>query len=134
MNEKINNETKDNSIPNSNKNNNPLLSSKIDFEGKKNIIGYAKEHGIRKALSKLKYNFIMLENPEQLLKIQLYSCFGVIGALIWALVILAYTRIWYLFLIFLFMLFMNYSQLKAIWQQYHNAKDFAKQLQEAEVE
>jgi hypothetical protein len=90
---------------------------------KDNFINWWKEKGFNEAFKKLKYNFIMLETPEQILKIELISYFGMIFGIIFAIVFLIYFKMWYVTIAAMFSLLLQYAGMKHKWQQLQQLKD-----------
>ena len=88
-----------------------------------NFLTYSKKYGIKKSVAKLKYSFIMLETPEQILMIEMIAFSGMIVGVIFAIVFLIYFGMWYLTGAAAFSILLQYAGLKNKWQQYQQLKD-----------
>jgi len=107
------------------------MNIKKGYEGG-NFFTYWKKYGFTKALNKLKYNFIMLEDAESLILIQLIGYIGTMFGTIFALVFLIAFGMWYISIAIGFSLLIQYSGLKSVWQQYQQLKDIKEQFEEVE--
>ena len=105
------------------------MDIKKSYEGG-NFLSYWKEKGFKSALSKLKYNFVMLENAEQLLLMSIIGYAGTMFGTVFALVFLISLGMWYISIAIVFTLLIQYSGLKSVWQQYQQLKDIQKQFEE----
>ena len=93
---------------------------------------YWKKHGWNKTSKDLKYNYLMLETPENLLKKEITSYIGVLGALLLALVFLAFRGFWYISLIMLFSIAISYYQMKGKLIQLKKLKEMTEQFENPE--
>ena len=107
------------------------MEMKKAYEGG-NFFTYWKEYGWKKALEKLKYNFVMLEDAEHLIMLNFIGYIGTMFGTLFALIFLLYLGMWYISFAIGFSLLIQYSGLKATWQQRQQMKDINAQFEEEE--
>lgn len=89
----------------------------------KNLLKYIRVHGYHKAMRDWKKAYLSLETPEQLLKKEIYSYVGLIGAMLIAAVVLAWSGSWHISLVLVFSIGIAYTQLKGKLMQLNKLKE-----------
>lgn len=93
-----------------------------------NFIKSWKKYGFKETLRKLKYNYVMLETPEGIVKKRIVGGVGAISGLIMAMFIFLYKGTWYLTIIMGFSSLILYANLKGDLKQLQVLKDLEKQF------
>lgn len=86
----------------------------IKYMGKNPIINlfkYARKHGWKETFKQWKYNYLMLETPEQLIKKEIIGYLGSIIGMCIAIVMFVLLGYWYLVVAIAFTILIQYSQL-----------------------
>lgn len=92
------------------------------------FINSIRKYGWKETIKKLKYNFIMLETPEGIVKKRIWGGIGAISGLIIAMFIFLYNKTWYLTIIMGFSALILYANLKGDLKQLQVLKDLEKQF------
>ena len=93
-----------------------------------NLLKYWKEHGYKKTMKEWKKNYLFLDTPEQLLKKEIYSHIGMIGAFLVALVSFAYRGSWAVSLIMIFGAATSYYTMKGKMMQLNRLREMVEQF------
>jgi len=99
-----------------------------------NFFKHWKKHGYRKTVEAWKKNYYFLDTPEQLLRKEIISYIGIIGAQLIALVILAFRGVWYISLIMLFGIGIGYYAMKGKLMQLRKLREMTRQFEEMKME
>ena len=97
-----------------------------------NFIKSVRKVGWKETWKQLKYNFVMLESPEQLLKIEITGFAGALFGTLFAFIYLLVVGMWYITIAVGFSVLITYSGLKQKLQQrqqLENIKKLAEELQ-----
>lgn len=73
-----------------------------------NFIKYSKKHGFKKAWKELKYNYYVLDDPEQLLNKKIFGRMGAITGLGIAMVFMAFRSLWYFWVFMGALMYLQY--------------------------
>ena len=93
-----------------------------------------KKHGFKKTMDQLKYNYIMLETPQQILKKQLIGYSGSMVATILCGTIFFIKGSWYITVLFFFTLFIQYAGFKQTLQQFYTINNIETLMEHKEEE
>ena len=93
-----------------------------------NLFKHAKKHGWKKTMQDWKYNFIMLESPEQILRKEIIGYIGTLMGLLLASVIFISRGMWFISVIMCFSMLIAYANLKGKLKQSQILKDIKKQF------
>jgi hypothetical protein len=96
------------------------------------FIKHWKKYGWKKTIEKWKYNYVMLDTPEQLAQKEIYGYIGAMGGLLLAIVVLVSRGTWYIVIALGATMWIMYMQFKQKLQSLQNIKDMNKQLEELE--
>lgn len=93
-----------------------------------NFFKHWKTHGWRRTVKDWKKNYYYLDTPEQLLKKEITSHVGMIGAFLIALVSFAYKGSWSISLIMVFATAVSYYTMKGKLMQLRKLKEMMEQF------
>ena len=93
---------------------------------------HIKKHGWKETMKKWKYNYIMLETPEGIIKKRIFGGIGAICGLIFALLIFLYKGLWYITIAMGFSIIIMYANLKADMKQLQILKDLKEKFGDGE--
>jgi hypothetical protein len=100
------------------------------IKGISNFIKSWKKYGLKKTIEKWKYNYIMLETPQGIIKKRIWGGIGTISGLIIAMFIFLYKQMWYITIIMGFSALIVYANLKGDLKQLQTLKDLEKEFEE----
>lgn len=99
----------------------------------RNFIRSVKKVGWKETWKQFKYNFVMLETPEQQMKIEIIGFYGSMAGTLFALIYLLFTGLWFITFAVGFSLLIQYGGLKGKLQrrqQFEDVKKMAEGIQE----
>lgn len=99
-----------------------------------NFIRHCRIYGFRETFEKWKYNYYMLDTPEQLLKKEIIGYIGGIGGLLLAMVMFTVRGMWFVCIAMGFSIFIMYAQLKGKLKSLQILRDVQKDFNENKEE
>ena len=93
-----------------------------------NLFKYLKKYGWKKTRQEWTKKYLMLETPENLLKKEIYTQLGYLGAIVFAFVVFFMKDMWSVSILFFFVFVMAFFQLKGKLIQYYKLKEMTKQF------
>ena len=82
------------------------------MSGLKQFLICWKRDGFKKTWKRMKYNYVMLDSPEQMLKKEIWGGCGMLGAIVLVLSVFAYRKQYFLLPLFVFIFYVNFTQVK----------------------
>jgi hypothetical protein len=95
------------------------------------LFKYAHKHGWKETFKQWKYNYLMLETPEQLIKKEIIGYIGSIIGMCIAIMMFVFLGYWYLVVAIAFTILIQYSQLVGklkVLEQFRESQERLKEM------